>query len=310
MDRLVTVFGGSGFLGRYVVQELLRAGARVRVAARDPKGAWFLKPLGGLGQTQFVGVDARSGDSVRRAAAGSDALINLVGVLVGDFEALHVDAARNVAAAAAECAAALVHVSAIGADPQAESAYGRTKGEGEAAVRDACPAATIIRPSILFGPEDNFVNRFAQMARVAPFLPVIRAAARFQPAYVGDVARAITLAATDPKTHAGKTYELGGPQVLTMEELNRWIAHEIGRDPAILPIPDAAGRALARFGGWAPGAPITWDQWLMLQKDNVASEGVEGFGAFGIAPVPLAAVAPGWLVRFRRHGRFDKRTAA
>lgn len=311
MDRLVTVFGGGGFLGRYVTQELLKAGARVRVAERDPKHAWFLKPLGGLGQTQFVAADVRRADSAARAAAGSDTVINLVGILKGDFAGLHVNGARNVAEAAAAAGAdALVQISAIGADPESESAYGRTKAEGEAAVRAAFPGATIVRPSILFGPEDDFVNRFARLARLAPALPVIRGGVRFQPAFVTDVARAIAAAALDPKTHGGRTYELGGPQVLTMAELNSWIAGQIGHEPAIVPIPDAVARLMARIGGWAPGAPITWDQWLMLQKDNVVASGADGFAAFGIVPTPLAAVAPGWLVRYRRHGRFDKRTPA
>jgi len=311
MDRLVTLFGGGGFLGRYVAQELLKAGARIRVAERDPKNAWFLKPLGGLGQTQFVAADIRDAESARRAVAGSQAVVNLVGILKGDFAAFHVAGARHVAAAAKVAGAdTLVHVSAIGADAEAESAYARTKGEGEAAVRGAFPAATIVRPSIVFGPEDAFVNRFAALARMAPLLPVIRPQVKFQPVYVTDVARAIAAAALDPEAHAGKTYELGGPQRLTMAELNAWIAEATGHHPLIVPVPDMAAKLMARFGGWAPGAPITWDQWLMLQRDNVVAAGAAGFEAFDIAPTPLAAVAPGWLVRFRRHGRFDRHTAA
>ena len=305
MDRLVTLFGGGGFLGRYVAQELLKAGARVRIAQRDPGKAWFLKPLGGLGQTQFVAADITRADSAARAARGSDAVVNLVGILKGKFDAVHVDGARNAAEAArATGAKAFIQLSAIGADPESSSDYGRTKGEGEAAVRAVFPDATILRPSILFGPEDNFVNRFARMARMMPLLPVIRPNVRFQPVWVSDVARAVVAAALDPGAHGGKTYELGGPQVLSMKELNGWIANEIGRKRTLLPVPDDAARIMALLG-WLPGAPMTWDQWMMLQKDNVASPGTPGFEAFAISPAPLAAVAPGYLVQYRRHGRFD-----
>ena len=311
MDELVTVFGGGGFLGRYVAQALLKAGARVRVAERDPSGSFFVKPLGGLGQTQFVAADVTRAESAVKAARGSTAVINLVGILNGDFRRVHVDGARNAAAAArAVGARAFVQVSAIGADPEAESAYGRSKGEGEAAARDAFPGATIIRPSILFGPEDRFVNRFAAMARMAPVLPVIRPDVKFQPAWVADVARAIAAAALDPLAHSGKTYELGGPETLSMAALNAWIGEATGRRRTLLPVPDAVAGAMARWTGWLPGAPISWDQWLMLQKDNVVSPGAAGFEAFGIGPAPLAAVAPGWLVQYRRHGRFGTKSAA
>ena len=304
-DRLVTLFGGGGFLGRYAVQALHRAGARVRIVQTNPQRAWFLKPLGGLGQTQFVAADIRDSDRVRRAAEGSDAVVNLVGVLKGDFQGLHVEGARNAAEAAASAgASAFVQVSAIGADPESESEYGRSKGEGEAAVRAAFPGATILRPSILFGQEDNFINRFARMARFAPAIPVIRGGARFQPVYVADVGRAVAAAALDPKTHGGKTYELGGPQILTMEELIEWTCETTGRPRSLVPVPDSVGSMLARITGWAPGAPITWDQWLMLQRDNVVSPGSKGLEAFGLNKTPLAAVAEGWLSSYRRHGRF------
>lgn len=304
MAALVTMFGGGGFLGRYVVQELLRSGARVRVAGRDPRHAWFVKPLGGLGQTQFVAADVASPATIARAVAGSDAVVNLVGILAGDFDAIHVAGARAIAEAARDAGAgAMVQVSAIGADPASASAYGRSKGKGEEAVRAAFGAATILRPSIVFGPEDGFVNRFARMAQLLPVLPVIRGAARFQPVYVADVARAVAAAALDPKTHAARTYELGGPEVLSMSALNAWIAAAIGRRPALIEVPDRVGAMIARLG-FLPGAPMNWDQWLMLQQDNVVAGGVPGMAAFGITPTPLAAVAPGWLVRFRRHGRF------
>ena len=304
-DRLVTLFGGGGFLGRYAVQALHRAGARVRIAERDPRRAYYLKPLGALGQTQFVSVDIGDRDQVRRAVEGSEAVVNLVGILKGNFHAVHVEGARNIAEAAASAgAASLVHVSAIGADPEAESDYGRSKGEGETAVRAAFPLATILRPSILFGQEDAFINRFARMARIAPVLPVIRSETRFQPVYVADVGKAVASAALEPGRHAGRTYELGGPQVLTMRELIEWTCEATGRQRTLIPVPDIAGKWLARLLGWAPGAPITWDQWLMLQKDNVVSPGARGLEAFGIGKTPLIAVAEGWLTAYRRHGRF------
>jgi NADH dehydrogenase len=304
-DRLVTLFGGGGFLGRYAVQALHRAGARVRIVQRDPRRAWFLKPLGALGQTQFVAGDIRDADRVRRAAEGSDAVVNLVGILKGDFQGLHVEGARNVAeAAAAAGASALVHVSAIGADPESLSDYGRSKGEGEAAVRAAFPGATILRPSILFGHEDNFINRFARMARIAPVLPVIAPKTRFQPVYAADVGRAVAGAALEPDLHRGRTYELGGPQVMTMRELVEWVCETTGRGRTLVDVPDPVARAIARLTGWAPGAPITWDQWLMLQRDNVVSPGARGLEAFGLARTPLIAVAEGWLASYRRHGRF------
>ena len=307
MDRLVTLFGGGGFLGRYVAQELLGAGARVRIAGRNPRDAWFVKPLGGLGQVQFMAADVARPDSAMRAAADADVVVNLVGILKGNFTRVHAEGAANVAKAAARAGAkALVQISAIGADPDSPSAYGRSKGLGEAAARDAFPGVTVIRPSIVFGPEDHFVNRFANMAQRLPLLPVIRPQVKLQPVYVTDVARAIAAAALDPAAHGGRTYELGGPQVLTMQELNRWIARAIDRDPAIMPVPDAAAELMARLTGWMPGAPMTWDQWLMLARDNVVDSGAEGLDAFGIAPTPLAAAAPGWLVRYRRHGRFTK----
>ncbi len=305
MIGLVTLFGGGGFLGRYVAQELLGRGVRVRVAERDPTRAWFIKPLGGLGQVQFIAADVTRPASVDRAMLGADAAVNLVGLLKGKFETVHVDGARNVAEAVARAGAtALVQVSAIGADPASASAYGRTKADGEAAARAAFPGTTIMRPSIIFGPEDMFVNRFARMAQIMPVVPVIRGDVRFQPVYVTDAARAIAAAVLDPETHRARTYELGGPEIVSMAELNRRIARMIGREPALLPVPDAAARAMARFGGWMPGAPMTWDQWLMLQNDNVPSPGAEGFAAFGIEPTPLEAVAPEWLVQYRRHGRF------
>lgn len=303
--RLVTLFGGGGFVGRYVAQELYKTGARVRIAQYDARKAFFLKPLGSLGQTQFVAADIRDPAQVREAVKTSDCVVNLVGALKGDFEGLHVDGARNLAeACAAEGVGSLVQVSAIGADPDSPSAYGSSKGRGEQAVRAAFPAATIVRPSVVFGREDNFVNRFAGMARLAPVLPVIRGAVRFQPVYATDVGRAVTQALLHPRDHSGKTYELGGPQVLTMRELMEWINQTTGHNRMLIDVPDAIAKLIARVGGFLPGAPITWDQWLMLSQDNVVADGALGLREFGIAPTPLAAVAEGWLTAYRRHGRF------
>ncbi len=301
-DKLVTIFGGGGFVGRYVVQALLRGGARVRIAERDPRHAWFLKPLGGLGQTQFVAADVTLPETVRRAVAGADVVINMVGVLAGDFERIHVGGARNVAeAAAAAGVETLVHMSAIGADSAAPSAYGSSKGRGEEAVRAAFPNAAIIRPSIVFGREDQFINRFAAMIGKSPVVPVLRAPVKFQPVFAGDVGDAMALA-SDPR-FAGQTFELGGPDVMSMGEIIRWIAKTIGKSPSIVELPDAAGSLLASL----PFAPISKDQWLMLQRDNVVAPGATGLEALGVEATPLEAVAPEWLVRFRRTGRFGRR---
>jgi NADH dehydrogenase len=304
-DRVVTLFGGGGFLGRYTAQALFKTGARVRVAQRNSRGANFLHPLAAVGQLHLVPVDISDSKRVSAVVRGSDAVINLVGILKGDFDSIHVAGARNVAEAAAEAGAgALVHVSAIGADPRSESAYGRSKGEGEAAVRAAFPEATIVRPSLLFGREDNFVNRFAGMARLSPVLPVVSGRTRLQPVYAAEVGRAIAAAALDPRRHGGKTYELGGPQVLTMRELMEWVCEATGRGRPLLDIPDPIGRLIARTTGWLPGAPITFDQWLMLRRDNVVAEGSEGLEAFGLPKTPLAAVSEGWLTSYRQAGRF------
>ena len=304
--QLITVFGGGGFIGRYVVQKLLARGARVRVAEREPRKAVFLKPLGGLGQTQFVAADVRNAASVARAVQGSDAVINLVGSF-DDMQAVHAEGAANIAQAAnAAGIATLVHISAIGADSEAESAYARSKGDGETAVRAALSTATILRPSIVFGREDKFINRFAAMIRLSPVIPVIAPKAKFQPVFVGDVADAV-VAALDAPT--GSTFELGGPQVLSMGELQRWIADATGRNRLFVDVPDAVAGALATGLGWAPGAPITKDQWLMLQRDNVVGADTARLQDLGIVPSALASIADGWLVQYRRQGRFAELAA-
>jgi NADH dehydrogenase len=302
-DAIVTVLGGGGFVGRYVVQELFNAGARVRIAQRNPKAAFFLR-LGRIGRIQFLATDVRNKASVERAIAGSHAVVNLVGVLKGDFQGLHATGARNVAEAArAAGVRTLVHVSAIGADLDSPSRYGRSKGEGEVAVRTAFPDATIMRPSIVFGREDDFTNRFARMLKW-PVVPVVRGATRFQPVFVADLAQAIARALIDPATHVRKTYEIAGPEPVAMAELLRRLAEWTDRSPHFVALPDAVAGGIARVGGWAPGAPITWDQWLMLQRDNVPAPGAEGLDAFEIVPTPLAAVAPSWLIQYRKYGRF------
>ena len=305
-DRLVSLIGGGGFIGRYVAQELLAAGARLRIAQRDPREALFLKPLGGLGQIQFVAADVRQPGTIARAVAGAEAVVNLAGSF-SDLDGVVAGGARAVAEAAASAGvSSLVHISAIGADPESPAAYGRAKAAGEAAVRAAFPAATILRPATVFGREDAFVNRFAAMIARAPVVPVLRSGVRFQPVYVADVAQAVKAALGDPG--AGRTLELGGPDVLTMGALIRWIAGAIGRDPAILDLPDVVGGLIA-MGGFLPGAPITRDQWRMLQRDTVVTGG-DGLATLGITPTPMDAVAPGWLVRYRRHGRFGTHAAA
>ncbi|MFZ5748695.1 MAG: complex I NDUFA9 subunit family protein [Pseudomonadota bacterium] len=309
-DRLVTLIGGGGFVGRYVAQELLAQGARIRVAERRPRDAWFLKTLGGLGQVQFVAADVTRPDTIARAVDGADAAVNLVGILSGDFHSVHVKGAQNVAQAASRggCSA-FVHFSAIGADPESPSAYGRSKGAGERAVIEAFPGATVVRPSIIFGREDQFVNRFAAMIASAPIVPVLRPQTRFQPVHVVDVARAVATALADQERFGAHTYELGGPDVMSMRALFGFIADAIGRKAAFVELPDAIGGMIAAFGA-LPGAPITTDQWKMLARDNVVADGAEGLSALGIDPTPLATVAPSWLVQYRRQGRFGGVKAA
>ena len=305
-EQLVTVFGGAGFIGRYVCEFLFRSGVRVRVASRDPRNDYFLQPLAQVGQFGFEKADITNADSVRNAVKSATAVINLCGTFGRDMHKVHVDGARNVAEAAVEAGArALVHVSAIGADVHAQSAYGVTKGEGEGAVRKAFPNATLIRPSLVFGPEDQLTNRFAAMARL-PFLPVIAAKRNFQPVYVRDVAKAISMAALDPGRFGGNGYEIAGPQVMSMAELHHAILEITGQRPEVVHMPDLLTGLLAKLG-WLPGAPLTEDQWRMLQRDNVPSGSAPGLEAFGIEPTPLAAVGYEWLGRFHRGGKFAGR---
>ena len=305
--KLICIFGGGGFLGRYVAQALLERGARLRIAERNIKNAMHIKPLGNLGQTQFVSADVTKADSVARAVHGCDGVINLVGILNGNFEAVHVEGARNVAEAASKAGCrTLLHLSAIGADSASPSRYGRSKGDGEQAVLKAFPDAIIIRPSIVFGREDQFINRFAAMIAMLPVVPVIGSATKFQPVFVGDVADVAAEALSHPELYAGQTYELGGPEVISMGDLNRRIAKMTGRERTFIDLPDIGARILAML----PASPITSDQYKMLQKDNVVASGAKGLDAFGVAPTPLAAVASGWMEKYTAHGRFGARAKA
>lgn len=311
--RLVTVFGGSGFVGAQVVRSLARLGWRVRVAVRRPTLAYALQPLGDVGQIQIVRCDIRSRRSVEAALEGASAAVNLVGILHEGggrrFADVHAEGARHVAeACAARDISTLVHVSAIGADPQAKSAYARTKGEGEAAVRAAVPSAVILRPSIVFGPGDGFLNRFAAMAGFAPALPLIGGGhTRFQPVYVADVAAAVARAVEDPRT-AGRTFELGGPATYSFREILEYILRETNRTKLLLPVPFPVARALGDVAGLAAiiglTPPLTRDQAIQLESDNVVAEDAEGLEALGVTPTGMEAIAPAYLWRYRRGGQF------
>lgn len=310
MQDTITVVGGSGFLGRYIVQELASAGHRVRVVVRHPQAAMFLKPLGQTGQIQLMAGDVTDERHMAAAFHGAQRGINLVGILAEGggrgFDGVHRAGAANVArAAAAVAATALVHVSAIGADAASPSAYGRSKAAGEAAVAAAFPGATVLRPSIVFGREDAFFNRFAAMARSAPALPVIEGDTRFQPVYVLDVARAAVAAVLDPGRYGGQTFELGGPEVLTFRALLQYILRTVRVERPLVEVPAFAARLLARAGDALPFLPMTSDQLAMLARDNVVGAGVPGLEAFDIRPTPIEAVVPDYLERYRRSGRFN-----
>ena len=305
-EELVTVFGCGGFIGRHVCEFLLKAGVRVRVAQRNPRQAYVIQPLGQVGQVGYVGADIGNAASVRAALHGANAAINLGGTFGAKMRQVHVDGAANIAAAARDAGCeALIHISALGIATESASGYSRTKAEGEAAVLGAFPGATIIRPSVVFGPDDDFTNRFAGMANL-PFLPVLAGTSKFQPVYVRDLGKAIALAALDPRGYAGQTFEIGGPEVMSMIELHRAILAITGQKPEVVQLPNIAGSALAALG-FLPGAPLTRDQWIMLQRGSVPSGGKPGLEAFGIEPTPLATVAPEWLARFRPGGKFGGR---
>ncbi len=304
--RVATVFGGSGFIGRYVVKRLAADGYVVRVAVRDTERAMFLKPMGAVGQIVPLFAPLTSQADVARAVDGADIVVNLVGILAerraGDFQRIQADGAGHVAREAAGAAVgALVHVSAIGADPASDSLYASSKGKGEAAVREAFPQAVILRPSVVFGPEDQFFNRFATMAQWFPVLPVIAGKTRLQPVYVGDVADAVMagLAAPDAK---GRVFELGGPQVWTMRELMEWILRETRRDRRLIEVPTALVRLQAGLLERLPGKLLTRDQLKLLARDNVVAPGAAGLGELGIVATAVELIVPAYLQRFRPGG--------
>ncbi len=311
-DRLVVVVGGSGFVGRYLVQELARAGARLRVVVRSPERAGALKPLGALGQIEIVAGDVTRPATMTAAFRHADAGVNLVGILDErggqKFAATQADGAGTVArAAAAAGVTAFVQMSAIGADPASPAEYGRTKAAGEAAVRAALPRATILRPSLVFGPEDQFVNRFAAMAKALPIVPVVAGGTRFQPVWVVDLARATVAALADPDCYGGETYEVGGPKVYAFRDIIAWIVAEIRSTKSLVEVPDFVARLMSHAGDLVPLVPMTSGQFAMLQSDNVARP--PGLAAFGIAPTALEAVAPAYLERYRTAGRFHRDAA-
>jgi uncharacterized protein YbjT (DUF2867 family) len=304
--KVATVFGGSGFIGRYVVKRLAHRGYVVRVAVRDPEAALFLKPMGAVGQIVPLYASVTREPTVHRAVERADVVVNLVGVLAegrgGSFQAVHVEGAGCIAAQSAACGVgSLVQVSAIGADPASRSRYASTKGAAEVAVRAAFPAATILRPSVVFGPEDQFFNRFAQMARQLPFMPVISGGTRMQPVYVRDVADAITMCLTDPATH-GRLYELGGPRVWTFREILEFVLTQTRRKRRLVDIPMGVARLQAEIMQYLPNKPLTPDQLLMLAQDNVTTPGVPGLAELGIAPTPVELVVAAYLGRYQPGG--------
>ena len=311
---LITLYGGSGFLGRHIVRALVKTGARMRVAVRRPELAGHLQPLGGVGQINAVQANVRFPGSLRAAADGADAIINLVGILVPrgkqSFAAINDEGARHVAETArAAGVRTFVHVSAIGADRDSPSAYGRTKAEGEKAVLEIDPNAIILRPSIVFGPEDDFFNRFAALARISPVLPLIGGGkTKLQPVFVGDVAKAV-VAALNGKMKHGAPYELGGPEVLTLKEvMKRVLAYTMRKRPLV-----SEPFWLAKLQGamlqLLPNPPLTIDQVRMLEVDNVVSDAANGDGrslqGLGIEPVGIEAVVPDYLVQYRPRGQFS-----
>ena len=307
-DKLVVLIGGSGFLGTHVAQELLRRGARLRVAARHPERAIRLRPLANLGQIQFARCDAKDRRSLEAVLQGADAAVYLVGTWGGDQYELQAEGAGTAASiAAAQGASAFVYISAIGAEVDSESSYAATKAEGERRVLAAFPKATVLRPSILFGEDDAFLNMFAGLIARVPALPVFGSEARLQPLFVDDAAEAIANALAEPAKHGGKTFEIAGPEALTMRQLHERIAAAQGRKRAFLGVPDPLAALFAAL----PGTPMTSDQWTLLKRGNLPSGELPGLKALGVSPRPLGLFLDRWMTRYRKHGRFgDKHEAA
>lgn len=304
--NVATVFGGSGFIGRYVVKRLAALGYIVRVAGRDTERAKDLMMAGRVGQVVPLYVALTNEATVHRAVEGADLVVNLVGILSekrpGDFQRLQAEGAGRVARlAAAAGVARMVQVSSIGADANGPSVYAQTKAAGEAAVREAMPGAVILRPSIVFGAEDGFFNRFGSMAMTLPVMPVICGATRFQPVYVGDVADAV-LAGLTREDAPGQTYELGGPRIYTFRELLAYILQETRRHRHLWEVPMGLARLQARIGELVPGKPFTRDQLASLTRDNVATPGMPGLAELGIVPTPVELIVPGYLDRYRAGG--------
>ncbi|MBO1073190.1 complex I NDUFA9 subunit family protein [Roseomonas marmotae] len=300
--KLATVFGGAGFIGRQVVQRLARLDYVVRVVGRNPDAMRVLMTAGKVGQVVPLAADLHQDAALARAVAEADVVVNLVGILAerkrGDFRRLQGELPGRIGQAAAAAGVwRMVHVSAIGADPDSPSEYARSKAAGEAALRAAFPRATILRPSIVFGPDDQFFNRFAAMAQLLPFMPVIRGRTRFQPVYVGDVADAV-LAALASDAAEGRTYELGGPRVASFHELMALVLDATGRRKRLVDMPDWLVRLMAHL----PGGPLTTDQLAQLGRDNVVSAGAPGLQDLGITPKAMEAVVPSYLATFRKGG--------
>ncbi|WP_336987371.1 complex I NDUFA9 subunit family protein [Altererythrobacter aquiaggeris] len=303
--KLVVLLGGSGFFGTHVAQDLLEQGARLRIASRNPKAAFHLKPLANLGQIQFVRCDITKPDSIALAVGGADGVVNLVGEFKGDLVAIMGDGAGNAAKASREAgAAAFVQVSAIGADANSEVDYARAKAIGEQAVLAAFPAATILRPPVLFGEDDDFINMFAKLISTFPALPVFAPDAKLQPLHVDDAAAAVVAALADPAKHGGKIYEIAGPAVMTMARINRAIAAAQNRNTTFIELPDFISEGFASATGWLPGAPISRDQLTLLQQGSVPSGDFPGIAKLGITPRPLELYLDRWMTRYRKHGRF------
>ena len=306
MADVATVFGGSGFIGRYVVRRLARAGKTVRVAVRDTENALFLKTAGSIGQIVPLHTPVSDNAAIRRAVEGADWVVNLVGILsesrATSFESVHVDAAARIASAATAAGVKrLIHLSAIGADPASDSRYAMSKGAGEGAVRGMFPGATILRPSVVFGPEDDFFNRFAAMSRILPFMPVIQGATRMQPVYVGDVADAVLACLLSGATE-GKIFELGGPKVWMFVDLLAYILKLTGRDLALVNMPVLLLRLQAFVLERLPGKLLTRDQLKLLAHDNVVASGAAGLADLGIGPVAVEQIVPDYLTRYRPGG--------